>query len=132
MKALTIMASLLLLTACDTSPAGEEPISGSWQGVIYDSETFQNSIKMTVYDGGIGDSESIIGGHELLRKADGRIYYQTLRGTLVGEAEFFDLHLLVGIDQNNSWVYTGYIDETGNLCLSRDLLPEIRCLTPQN
>jgi hypothetical protein len=128
MKKTALLAFLLLLTACDSDPASDQPISGSWEGVIYDSPTFQNRVSFTIYNGNLGDAQSIIGGHELKNKADGRILFETLRGTVVGDDSFFDMHLQVGIDQNNAWVYTGYVDTDGKLCILRDLLREYVCL----
>ena len=118
----------MLLTACDTSPMGEKPIVGSWSGVLYDSGTFQNRVSFTIYDGGLGDAQSIIGGHELENKKSKQILFQTLRGTVVGDDSFFNMHFQVGIDQNNAWVYTGYVADDGKLCILRDLLTEYVCL----
>lgn len=127
-KTLFLPLLLFVLFGCDSgvTPSPEKTVHGEWAGVIYEGPVWENSLQIRIEDG------FIIGSHRILNTETLYERFSAVTGTLVGNEESFTAHLQIGIDPNNLWVYTGYVEEK-ELCLVRDLLPEpVRCLYPVN
>lgn len=111
---------LLLLVGCSATPTtapedpGPDPLTGEWQGRIYNGSTWDAEAYIILEDGqGLGITRLYYGTSA---------YFQpfSIHISTAGNSASFIMIMDFGPNLE-AWRYSGFVSDEGELCLNRDL-----------